>query len=201
MQILDVFSSCYSSPNKNLQLSYATMILKWAFSHLNTFLQFPPSCSFVNLPHQCLDLWYFPSIDAHIFSLPPSILWFVFTVTPCCWLKRKILKANLKFLQQLLRYALFIYLQPFGNGHALHVLSWFYSRLQYDECLYSIPLRFPEKGIINIELPILKMRLFFFPTDCRRGKYWSWFKIPGFSCCWITGISYSLYIYPVILLF
>jgi hypothetical protein len=28
LQILDAFSSCYSSPNKNLQLSYATMILK-----------------------------------------------------------------------------------------------------------------------------------------------------------------------------
>ncbi|KAF9684329.1 hypothetical protein SADUNF_Sadunf04G0107000 [Salix dunnii] len=27
-EILDAFSSCYSSPNKNLQLSYATMILK-----------------------------------------------------------------------------------------------------------------------------------------------------------------------------
>ena len=49
----------------------------------------------------------------------------------------------------------------FGNGHALHVLSWFYSRLQYSECLYSIPLRFPEKGIIHIELPILTMQLFF----------------------------------------
>ena len=106
MQILDAFSSCCSSSNKNLQLSYATMILKWAFSHLHTFAQFPPSCSFVKLPHQCMDLWYSPSIDAHIFSLPPSILWFVFTVMPCCWLKRKILKANLKFLQQLLRYGL-----------------------------------------------------------------------------------------------
>ncbi|KAH8479636.1 hypothetical protein H0E87_031271, partial [Populus deltoides] len=30
MGILDVFSSCYSSPNKNLQLSYATMILNYA---------------------------------------------------------------------------------------------------------------------------------------------------------------------------
>ncbi|KAI5577200.1 hypothetical protein POPTR_009G112184v4 [Populus trichocarpa] len=29
-EILDVFSSCYSSPNKNLQLSYATMILNYA---------------------------------------------------------------------------------------------------------------------------------------------------------------------------
>ncbi|KAI5592105.1 hypothetical protein BDE02_04G130000 [Populus trichocarpa] len=29
-EILDAFSSCYSSPNKNLQLSYATMILNYA---------------------------------------------------------------------------------------------------------------------------------------------------------------------------
>ncbi|WCJ33852.1 transducin family protein / WD-40 repeat family protein [Euphorbia peplus] len=29
-EIIDVFSSCYSSPNKNLQLSYSTMILNYA---------------------------------------------------------------------------------------------------------------------------------------------------------------------------
>jgi phospholipase A-2-activating protein len=29
-EILDAFSSCYSSPNKNLQLSYSTLILNYA---------------------------------------------------------------------------------------------------------------------------------------------------------------------------